>query len=89
MPHREQDRRRKTDIVKEAIKEGMKEWMNESYTRVKIKIGTWAIRCFCIFGFCLFVKALIFFNIGSLRTFTEEANKMLAETLLDPIGAGK
>lgn len=69
------DQRRKTDVVKEAIKEATKEWMDEKYRQV----GRWTVRCFCVAGFCLFIKLLIYFHIVNFRTFFEMSTEYVKD----------
>ena len=47
------------DLVKEAINNAIKEWMDEKYRAV----GRNTVHCICILGFCLFVRALIHFHM--------------------------
>lgn len=74
------ERRRKTDIVKAAIKEAVKEWMDDKY---KI-VGKWTIRCFCTAGFCLFVRLLFHFNIVDFHQFVSNATDFAADQLMGP-----
>lgn len=73
------ERRRKTDLVKAAIKEALKEWMDEKYAL----IGKWTVRCFCTGAFCLFVKMLFYFNILDFRQFFDTSLNYVVDQAKD------
>lgn len=71
-----QNFRRKTDVVKEAIKEATKEWMEEKYKQV----GRWTVSCGCVFIFYLFVKVLFYYHVVDLRQLLMVSTEMARET---------
>lgn len=57
------NRRRNTDVVKDAIKEATKEWMDQKYNQ----LGRWTFRCGCALVFAFFIKGLLYLHIVDLR----------------------